>query len=78
MIVAVPPEPVRPLGDVKLFPRPRDRRWRDVRTRSLERLTRVGQLTPAALVVRVPNPDVEIGVDPGARKIRIERRRRVC
>src|SRR5258708_4679754 len=67
MVVAVQPEPVASLGDQDLLAGPgRDNgvrgRWR------VERRAGPGKLTPGSLIVPVPDPDVEIRVDPGSGK----------
>ena len=63
MIVAVPPEPVAALGDEHFFPRFGDRGGVG-RRRLVQGLPRVCELTPAALIVGMADPDVEVGVDP--------------
>src|SRR5262249_46343285 len=53
-------------GNQDLFPRRLEGRGADARRR--ERFPRIRELTPALLIVGVPDPDVEIRVDPGAGK----------
>ena len=74
MVVAVPPEPVAALSDENLFAGGGER-GRVGRGR-VERRPRFGELAPGPLVVGVPDPDVEVGVDPGAGKDRHELPRR--
>src|SRR6266550_6957136 len=73
MVVAIPPEPVGPLGDEHLFTRARQRLRRNTGD-GFERPPRVRELAPGTLVVRVSNPDIEVRVDPRTWK---DRRHRV-
>src|SRR4029079_9423531 len=57
-------------------PGPLERLFRAPGAGRLERLPRVGQLSPRALVVRVADPDIQVGVDPRAGEDRAQRRRR--
>src|ERR1700716_3032683 len=67
MIVAVPPEPVAAFSDQYFFARPLDGSGLHTGGR-LQRLAGVGQLTPRLLIVGVPDPDIEVRVDPRPRK----------
>ncbi len=69
VVIAVPPEPVAAFRNEHLLAGlgERGRRHaRSVRRRGLlERRPRIDQLAPAFMVVGVPDPDVEVRVDPG-------------
>ena len=67
MIVAVPPEPVAALGDEHFVAGARDGAGVGLPGR-LERLARIGQLAPGALIVAMADPDVEVRVDPRSRE----------
>ena len=67
MIVAVPPEPVAPLGDQHFLAGAGGDRGVGASGR-IERRAGCGQLTPGSLIVPVSDPDVEVCVDPGSGK----------
>ncbi len=68
MVVAIPPEPVAAFGDQKIFAGLGCGRGVHVLrfVRSVERRPCGGPLTPRRLIVSVPDPDVEVRVDPRA------------
>src|SRR5258708_2217533 len=76
MIVAIPPEPVAPLGDVDLFPRFLKRRCLlvslspclPVSLSILEILARLVQRVPGGVVFVVADPDGVVVVDPASRE----------
>src|SRR4029450_10937977 len=67
MVVAVPPEPIAAFGNQVFFGGTGQPVGTDTRRR-LERLPCLSQLAPRALIVSVADPDVEVRVDPRARK----------
>ena len=66
-VIAVPPEPVAAFRDEHLFTSLGQVIRIDAGGR-VDRLTGVGQLTPCSLIVGMADPDVEVRIDPGARK----------
>ena len=67
MVVAVPPEPVAPFRDEHFLAGACDGAGIGGPGR-LERLARIGQLAPGALIVAMADPDVEVRVDPRTRE----------
>jgi len=67
MIVTVPPEPVAPFRDEHFLAGACEGAGIG-RTGRLERLVRIGQLAPGALIVAMTDPDVEVRVDPRSRE----------
>ena len=71
----VPPAPVAAFGDEQLFESQAPLLFGD-HGGGVERVPRAQQLRPRLVVFLGPDPDVEIGVDPGSGKDAIHRLRR--
>ena len=75
MIVAEPPEPVAPFGDVDFVPRAgeelggqRVRRFGLIELRLFEELARLVEQIPRGVILGVTDPDAEVVVDPTPRE----------
>src|SRR6476660_10293360 len=66
-IVAVPPEPVASLGGVQLVPGSLGLLGREAWTDLQQARASVAQEIPPAVVLRMPDPDLVILIDPGSR-----------
>src|SRR6516225_6307236 len=69
MLGTVPPVPVAAFGDPKLLLRPPQAFRIKIRTRGIScvKVARIGQQVPCPVIFLRADPDVEVGIDPGAR-----------
>ena len=72
MFRSIPPTPIAALGDEEFLESQLALRFRRAGVPVI-RLARGQQEIPCAVVFVVANPDIEIGVDPGAREDVVER-----